>query len=367
MTPTRRAFVQQALAMASAATFQSRLHGASTKLGIPGPYPGRVVEVHHPNSIASGLYQAEPVRQMMHKGMTELTGAPAWVDAWRVFAEPGDVVGIKVCPVGGKLLSSDALVLHQIIDGLKQAGVKPSDIVVFNRYRQETFAAGIDKWIPEGVRFTWACERYEPVQLAMDGYDPDHYIDLPLVKPGQDQRDDHMRRSYLVQIVTKQINKMINLPVLKHHQSAGVTIALKNMSHGLVNNVSRSHTTPTLNSCGTFIPAVVNHPLIRQKAILHICDGVKASYHGGPGARPKYVWEHQTMYFATDPVALDKIGLKAIDEKRVASGMATVALSKPDNDSHYLNCQVEHIEIAGALGLGEFDDKKIDLKRFKLA
>jgi len=73
------------------------------------------------------------------------------------------------------------------------------------------------------------------------------------------------------------------------------------------------------------------------------------------------------MYFATDPVALDKIGLQAIDAKRVASGMTTVALSNPDDDSHYLNCQVEHIELAGALGLGVFDEKKIDLKRFKLA
>ena len=73
------------------------------------------------------------------------------------------------------------------------------------------------------------------------------------------------------------------------------------------------------------------------------------------------------MYFATDPVALDKTGLKVIDAKRAAMGMASIALSKPDNDSHYLNCQVEHIEIAGMLGLGVFDDKKIDVKRVRLA
>ena len=32
--------------------------------------------------------------------MMELTGADGWVDAWRQFFEPGDVVGIKVNPVG---------------------------------------------------------------------------------------------------------------------------------------------------------------------------------------------------------------------------------------------------------------------------
>ena len=130
--------------------------------------------------------------------------------------------------------------------------------------------------------------------------------------------------------------------------------------------MNRSHLTPTANACGIFIPSVVSLPVIREKAVLHICDAVRASYHGGPGARPQFVWEHKTMYFATDPVALDKTGLKAIDAKRAEVGMASIALSKPDDASHYLNCQVEHIELAGSLGLGVFDDKKIQVKRFTL-
>ena len=135
----------------------------------------------------------------------------------------------------------------------------------------------------------------------------------------------------------------------------------------MVNNVNRSHLTPSLNACGIFIPSVVSLPVIREKAVLHICDGVKASYHGGPGGRPEFMWEHKTLYFSTDPVALDKTGWKAIDAKRAQAGMASIALSKPDKASTFLNCQVEHIEIAGQLGLGVFDDKKIDVRRFKLA
>jgi hypothetical protein len=111
---------------------------------------------------------------------------------------------------------------------------------------------------------------------------------------------------------------------------------------------------------------VVNLPVIRQKAVLQICDGVKAQYHGGPGYRPQYVWEHKTMYFATDPVALDKTGLGVIDAQRASVGMASIALSKPDKVSTFLNCQVEHIEIAGQLGLGVFDDKKMDIRRINL-
>ena len=354
--------------MASATMLgQVRSKAATSKPGMPGPFPGRVVGVEHPGCIVSGVYQADPVRKMMEKGMTSLTGAPGWTDAWRSFFEKGDVVGIKVCPVGGARLSSDASVLHNIIDGLKEAGVAARDVIVFNRYREETFNAGIDKWVPSGVRMEFASEKYNEVQLDMEGYDRDHFMEMAIVKPGEDINDPRYRRSHVCKVVTQQINKFINLPVLKHHQSAGVTIALKNMSHGMVNNVNRSHLTPTSNVCGIFIPSVVSVPVIREKAVLHICDGVKASYHGGPGARPQFVWEHKTMYFSTDPVALDKTGLKVIDTKRAEVGMASIALSKPDNASRFLNCQVEHIEIAGQAGLGVFDDKKIDVRRFTLA
>jgi len=66
-------------------------------------------------------------------------------------------------------------------------------------------------------------------------------------------------------------------------------------------------------------------------------------------------------------VALDKTGLKTIDAKRASAGMPSIALSKPDPASTFLNCQVEHIEIAGQLGLGIFDDAKIDVRRIKVA
>ena len=96
----------------------------ATKLAMPGLYRGRVVAVENPAVLVSGQYQAEAVRQMMRRGMMELTGADGWVDAWRRFFEPGDVVGIKLNPVGQPLVKSDATVVHEIIAGLEAAGVK---------------------------------------------------------------------------------------------------------------------------------------------------------------------------------------------------------------------------------------------------
>ncbi len=303
--------------------------------------------------------------------MIELTHAETPADAWRQFFQPGDVVGVKLNPVGRPYVISSPEVLHAIIAGLELAGIKRRDIVVYDRYRHEFEEAGFVDWLPDGVRWTAATQQYVDIQLDMEGYERDVYMEMPLVHPACVEQfgpdDPHIRRSYVAKFLTREVNKLINVCVLKHHQSAGVTLALKNLSHGLVNNVNRSHVTPTANACGIFIPAVVDLPVIRQKAVLHILDGIRGAYHGGPGSKVgKYMWAHKTMYFATDPVALDKTGWKEIDKQRAAAGMPPIALLKPDEDSQWLNCQVEHIELAGNMGLGVFDDDKIRLKKIAL-
>ncbi len=359
------------LTLASAGLLASTVRPAPAagKSGMPGPYPGRVIAVEHPGSVISGVYRPEAVTQMMHRGMVELTGAPGWPDAWRVFFQPGDVVGIKVNPVGGKKISSDPAVLNQIVDGLQQAGVKTSDIFVYDRYRQQMQGAGIHRWLPDGVRPAWATEQYDDIQLGMNGFDPDVYLEFPMIQPGQDPADPHFRRSYVARFLTQRVNKVVNLSCLKHHNAAGVTLAIKNVAFGMMNNCCRAHQGKTVNVLGVFIPAIVDQPVFRQKIVLNILDGVKGGYENGPGITPQHVWEHKTMYFATDPVALDKTGWRVIDRKRVEVGMQPIELAKPGPGTiqQSLNMAPEHIEVAGKLGLGVFDDSKIELKQFRLA
>ncbi len=369
MSLTRREVLQGVAASAflRQLAFSAQVSSPSerTKLSMPGPFPGKVVGVEHSGSIAGNKYQAPVIETMMHKGMKELTGSD-WADSWKMFVKPGERVGIKVNPVGSPHVISAPEVLHQIIDGLRAAGIRAEDIVVYDRYRAQFHKAGFHTWLPQGVRKSSAVEEYETVQLGIEGYDKEHYMDMPLTLPGYDVSNETARRSYAANFITKEVDKLINLCLLKDHQSAGVTLALKNLSHGLVNNVCRSHATTTLNFCNAFIPAVVQMPVIRNKAVLHILDGVKALYHGGPGARPQFVWEHKAMYFATDPVALDHVGWRKIDEQRVAVGKPKLVDDKPDKFSTYTHRQPEHVEIAGAMGLGVFDWAKIDYKHHKL-
>lgn len=340
---------------------------AATKFAMPGLFRGRVVEVNHPGCIDAGKYQAEPVTRMMKAGMNELTGAGGWPEAWRLFVEPGDVVGIKVNPVGAPNIVSAPEVLREIIDGLNAAGIKNKDIVVYDRYHDQFVKAGFPEWLPDGVRWMSAAKDFDLVQHAIEGYDPDHYMDMAVMLHGYDASNLTARRSYAARFITREVNKLINLCVLKDHGAAGVTLSLKNLSHGLVNNVNRSHSTPGINVCGAFIPSVVSLPVIRNKAVLHILDAVKGQYQGGPGPVPPFIWEPRTLYFATDPVALDHVGWRVIDAKRVAVGLKVIAQAEPDQYTPRRVRQPEHIEIAGAMGLGEWDWEKTVLRKVSLS
>jgi uncharacterized protein (DUF362 family) len=340
---------------------------------MPGPFPGRVIEVAHRGSVVEGEVRSEPVRAMVARGMKELCGSEDATQAWRRLFRAGDRVGIKVNPVGAPHAISNHATVHAVVEGLKSAGVRPADILVFERYRRQFLRAGYRDHLPDGCRWECSVEDYDNVQLDIDGYDPDVFLSMELITPGQqDPRDDRHRRSHLSLIASRRVDKIVNIAVLKDHGSGGVTLALKNLSHGCVNNVARSHGGPAFNSCNVFIPAVVALPPLRHKAVLHLIDGLKAVFQGGPSASAKLVWEHKAILLATDPVALDKIGWELVDAERKRRGLAAVArcgrmgVHEPYPEAFDMR-QPQHIDLAGALGLGVYERARIQHRRIELA
>jgi uncharacterized protein (DUF362 family) len=339
---------------------------------MPGPFPGRVIEIAHAGSVVEGQVLAEPVREMVRRGIKELFDADDSTDAWRRLFDKGDRVGIKVNPIGAPHAISQHATVHAIVEGLKSAGVRPADILIFERYRRPFLRAGYVQNLPEGCHWECTVEAYDDVQLDIDGYDPEVFAEMEVIDPRHhDPKDDRWRRSHLALIVSRKLDKIINVAVPKDHRAVGVTLALKNMSHGFVNNVNRSHCGPTLNSCRVFIPTIVALPQVRSKVVLHVLDGLKAVFQNGPSASPQFVWEHKSLLFATDPVALDKIGWEHIDAQRVRRELAPVAqcgrlgVREPDGEGFDMR-QLQHINMAGALGLGVYDRQRIQHRRIEL-
>ncbi len=352
-----------------------------TKLAAPGLYPGQVVEARHPLMCKTGTRDAAAIRSTLDKGMKELTGSTDAVEAWKHFFEPGDVVGIKVVPNGQPEAHSSYEIVLEVIEKLRAVGIKTGDIFVYDRYRRELMEAGYQKILPDGIR--WG--GLDPVsdQFQMDfpdfrtdpiaGFDPDAFVWMDLVPYGRDPADDRMCRSHLGKLVTKTVNKIVAIPVLKDHGSAGVTGALKNMSHGSVNNVARSHSNSFTNVCNQFIPQVITHPVIRQKFVLQIMDGIRGVYHGGPFSREhgKWTWENNAILFATDPVALDHVEWTLIDAQRAKMNLPPVAASgnkaiDPLKMEGFDVRQPQHIALAGALGMGYFDFNSNKGRRFSV-
>ena len=397
-------------------------------LTLPGPFPGRVVEVGHAGSVQLGKRDPHAIRSMVDFGMQQLIPeAESPEDAWRFFFQPGDRVGIKVVPVGmgvkpglshsdrGKLVDTERPgsissyeLVHEVVRGLESAGIKRSDILVFDRYLVQFIQAGYRAMLPEGVHWECCSVFAEAKQLEIDGqlrgqprekniagYDRDVFRELPfcLPPPSHDPHDDRRFRSHLTKILTQKVDKVISLPVLKDHRSAGITMSLKNMSHGLVNNVARTHISipenvergSTMNHCQTFIPAAVSLPPIREKCVLQILDGLVGTYEGGPGnwCKTFSTWEYKSLFFATDPVALDHVGWEIVDAERARRGWPSVSRMGLDSESG-VNPEIvdsqgqpvgesfhirhpQHVPLAALLNLGTFDKRAITHETFRLA
>ena len=339
-------------------------------LGVPGPYPGQVIEARNPSMIRGGKKDRDAIRATLGRGLTELTGADDAVEAWRSFFEPGDVVGIKVVPNGHPQHPTSPELVLEVIDGLEAAGVRRKDMVVFDRYESEFLSAGYQDILPDGVAFGGlTAKEGDPSQLKLSfeggkgisGYDPDEFVEMNLVSSGHDPKDDRAYRSHLGLLLTRRLNKVVCLPCLKDHGASGVTGCLKNMSHGFVNNVERSHSSPWSNATNTFIPSIVQHPIIREKCVLQIMDGIRGIWQGGPfGRNPEYAWDYNALIVGTDPVAIDHVEWDIIDAKRKEMGVPGVGAvgrlaADPFNREGFDIRQPQHIALAGNLGLGFFD------------
>ena len=415
-------------------------------LAMPGPFPGRVVEVQHPGSIGDDyVVNKDAVRAMMAAGMCRLIGGGDVDSAWQRFFCRDDIVGIKVNPVGRKakpgeggrvaeapgVVSSPEILVETVRCLNEYCGVPKRNIIVFERYANEFRDAGFEAAMRtrplEDVKWFASAFQYDNEQTMIDGqnsgagrdphvvgYDPDVFVSMGFAAPEHNARDDRRHRSHLSMIVTRMVNKIITIPNLKDHKSAGVTIALKNMSHGMNNNVARSHIGGVYRmdgavsgpkQCNTFIPTAINQRHLLEKATLHICDGLIGVYEGGPGNwnRTWGWWLKKSIFFATDPVAMDHVGWEIIDRKRAELGWlpvgemgliqqgrsvrmspnqaALAALTPPWGTAALMldqqrqatavsepfdRRQPEHVALAGMLGLGRFAANEIDHRLVRL-
>lgn len=380
---------------ASVATASSPTSSSKMIFGIPGPYPGRVVEVHDEKSVRDGRIDQVAARAMLAKAMQDLVGTNSTA-AWKRFFSPGDRVGLKVNCVGHPVndperhaVYTSHEMIREVVAALRAIGV--TNILLFDRYRTE-FAKSQYPELAKELSIPWdvAAISWDESQIdyqgyskgdpsaeernsktrtdgspPVSGYDPEQFVFVDFVHPVHNPDDPRTRRSHLLNIVTKKVDKIINLCLVKDHAAAGVTGALKNLSHGLVDNVCRSHSRSELNQTATFIPAILSHPVIRQKAVLNIMEGFLGLYNGGPWASP-FLFQPKSLFVSTDPVAIDRVAMEVIDVRRAKDGLPPLLKSgkvaaKGEDEGHLFR-GTTHVQLAGASGLGVYHKSVEELR-----
>src|ERR1035438_6714413 len=202
------------------------------------------------------------VLNMLDHAMQALFNADDPTHSWDRVIRPGQRVAVKVNTLGGRGLSSNVQLVEAICERLQGAGIRAQDIVIWDRDSAELERAGFHVRTSANQVQCFGTDRV--------GFEED------LVSFGS-------AGSRLSKILTERCDVLINVPVLKDHDGAGVSIALKNM-YGVIHNPNKYHP----NGCDPYVADVNMLPAIRAKLRLHVCDATTACFEGGPGLKPEF-------------------------------------------------------------------------------
>jgi len=331
---------------------------------MPGKYPGKVIAVKSQHyTVANGTPSEEAAYEMLKSCLTNLSGESDLQKAWLQFVGPDDVIGIKVNPIGGKLLSTSHAVTKSIIRQLEEAGIPRERIIIWDRRQESLEDADFNAEHYPGIQFM-STECYDENKsyinsegqfYSEDWIDKNHYYyadvegeydayTLPYMVNGG-------KYSYFSKICTEKVTKIINVPVLKN-AGASITACMKNLAFGAITNTGRLHQHLWHDTCAE----VCAFPPLRDKVVLNIVDGMLGCFDGGPAANPQFICRYNTLLAGTDPVAVDSVAFDMVLEKRIEEG---IQQEEREGSRRFL-------EMAQELQLGVADRNRIELTKVEL-
>jgi uncharacterized protein (DUF362 family) len=248
-------------------------------------------------------------------------------EVFRRLFSPQDRVGIKVNCLSGRRMSTHVELVNNVVERLIQVGVPAENILIWDRLNADLRGAGftLRKW-------------GEPVACAgcdQLGYDSELTAHRSI-------------GSLFARAATEFCTAQINLPVLKDHGIVGVTLGMKNF-FGAIHNPNKYHP----NHGDPYVADLYSHPAVGGKVRLTIVDALEVQPEGGPPYQPAWCRDWGGLLISTDPVALDRIGWKIIEDFRFTDGLPT--LTEADRAPTY-------IHTAAQLGLGSDDLATIPFK-----
>ena len=337
-----------------------------TENSMPGKFPGKVVKVTNTDALVNDVYNGDVIQKMFEKGIQSLSGKDMKQTFPQLFTKD-DIIGIKVNPVGAGLISTRLELVDSIIKWLTENGIPKNQIIIWDRFDYMLTDAGftrerfpgvgieglqtMDEAAAEGKtddNSKWLDQDGKHVSLPLFDQDVYYYADVeaPQEEYYLNQHVVNTKYSYFGKLLTQKLTKIINVPVFKNTGN-GISMATKNIGYAAVCNTGRLHKPLFFDVC----TEVLAFPCIRDKMVLNVTDGLRAQYDGGPGPNAGFIYDYNTIFFATDAIALDLICHNILVEKRKAM--------KVDVNEHPK--YTEYLRYAQQLQLGIADPDKIEI------
>jgi uncharacterized protein (DUF362 family) len=291
-------------------------------------------------------YRSNPavVRGMVNRVVLAVTGQHDLAHAWGSLVAPDDKIGIKISAAGGELFTTHRDIVNAVVDGLVAAGHARSSIVVWDRSLGGIKEAG---YRPDA-------EGYQIKSIApRDGYDPKAMFTAPLggrliwgdlefrtdrgTVPLLSDQDTTSDDSHFARILSSEVTKIINIPVMSDSATCGIAGCLYNMTIPNIDNWRRFTQSRWGN---TAIAEIYRMPIIGSRVVLNIMDGLVAQYAGGPRPEPNFAVHYATIMASKDPVAIDALTVRQIEEWRAKARFAPIAPL------------AQHVQAAGQLRIG---------------
>jgi uncharacterized protein (DUF362 family) len=239
------------------------------------------------------------VLALLDRAIAAYTGRDNPVEGWKRIVPVDKVIGLKTNGLGGKGISSHAVLVMAIAERLQQAGVKPGNIIVWDRNARDLEACGLTI-------------STDPSRVRCYGSDAAGFEDAA-VPCGAGVG------VYLSKILTRQCDMVIGVPILKDHSMSGVTFAMKNM-YGVLSRPQDLHS----GGCNPGVADINAVPVVREKVRFTVGDAMTSVYDGGPGFRPERLWQPNALIVGEDRVAIDHTAWQMIERKRAEVGMPTL-------------------------------------------
>ena len=334
----------------------------------------RVAYLENPNLLNNYDPKPDAVKKAVASLLSTLTGEDKPADAWKELGlSPDDTVAVKIAALGDARTSTSQEVITAVTDSLKDAGIKPENIILWDRVERDMSRSGFRVTNAKGniqIRAVIAGPTSDVPGLGWDADTPPYfnptmgeliYGDLkfqpslldgmPAATPPGGGADRTPYWSYYTKLVTRKDVKLVNLGTMTSDSDLGIYGCCASLALGSVDN-NRRLMKPNADQDTSIGEILISDPL-KPKTVLHISDGLIVKFAGSRSFDANYATAPGILLASTDPVALDAMALDRFEKLRANPGPGVPPIPRIGN--------VPHVAGATLVGAGNADPAKIEI------